>query len=549
MNWLKFRDVSECLSVSETLSSACSKLGGPISQTLYEFVKQRSYGQVIDYSFDYSNLPPSSTDDLIYARQIQALFSKQDFIDLGVDKEQVAYENFLACEEKCRLVNDRFMNQPTPNGVVSRVFHTAQRKIADILGDLPPLDSLDFSFGPGATTNVKKTLSHPLVKIESGLSCSRNTIMHMPSFLEEVPGWRNSFITSSGNFRLIPSISKLVFVPKTSKTYRSIGVEPTLNGFFQKGIGSYLKKRLRLHNVDLSDQMKNRSLAKFGSVTDLVSTIDLKNASDTISYMVVLNLLPLPWFNLLESVRSSEITYKGRVFELERFSSMGNSYTFELESLIFYSLLFACELEVFGNFREDLVSVYGDDIICRRETFDLLTEVLDFFGFEVNSSKSFKSGPFRESCGADYFWGSDIRPFYLKTRLNDQILFVMHNWFFRNCEPSLARIALESTYVHNRIFGPDGFGDGHLIGSHSLRKSRKLKRLGYEGGVFDTYTLNPRRSAYLLGRLSECWVYPFYSTYVSDSLSEPDHNVLPGGFKYSKISVYTLGSSIFRKPY
>jgi hypothetical protein len=551
MNWLDFRDVSSSVKVIEGISLACSKLGGPISKNLHDLLIQRSYRSVIDYQFDYQSHPLDQTDDLIYARQIQALVSKQDFLDLGIDKESVSFENFKACEEKCRSVNDRLSTFESLDSDVSSIIHTAQRKISQILGLVPSLASLDFSFGPGATTSVKKRESHPLVKFDSGFQCSRNSVHFMKEALQEVPLWVNSSVLPSGNIRIKPTISKLIFVPKTSKTFRSIGVEPTLNGFFQKGVGTYLKQRLAKEGLNLKSQTKNRYLAYVGSRTDELCTIDLSNASDTISYMTVLTLLPLPWVDFLDSMRSSEVVYKDVIYELERFSSMGNSYTFELESLIFYSLLYACEEFVYGDFKSDLVTVFGDDIICRRNTYPTLVKILEYFGFSVNTKKSFSSGPFRESCGCDYFNGLDIRPFYLETRVNDRILFVLHNYFFRNGENLLANTVLSFIMPHNILWGPDGFGDGHLIGTHRLRRSRTLKRLGYEGGVFDSYSLTPRISFKLKKLLENSYVYPSYSIYVRGNPDWTDpsvHDILPGSNKYAKLSIYTLGYSIFRKP-
>jgi hypothetical protein len=90
---------------------------------------------------------------------------------------------------------------------------------------------------------------------------------------------------------------------------------------------------------------------------------------------------------------------------------MGNGFTFELETLVFYALVKAC------CSRESLVSVYGDDILFPAPHADRVDELLSFCGFEINLSKSF--GPpslFRESCGGHYFRGDNVKPFYI-TRL------------------------------------------------------------------------------------------------------------------------------------
>jgi hypothetical protein len=40
---------------------------------------------------------------------------------------------------------------------------------------------------------------------------------------------------------------------------------------------------------------------------------------------------------------------------------------------------------------------------------------LEALGFQINQHKSFFEGPFRESCGKDFFRGFSVRPVYLKT--------------------------------------------------------------------------------------------------------------------------------------
>ena len=69
----------------------------------------------------------------------------------------------------------------------------------------------------------------------------------------------------------------------------------------------------------------------------------------------------LDWFELLDRFRTGSVTYRDKIIKLNKFSSMGNSYTFELESLIFYSLAVATCSHLGIDPRD--VSVYGDDVI------------------------------------------------------------------------------------------------------------------------------------------------------------------------------------------
>jgi len=351
---------------------------------------------------------------------------------------------------------------------------------------------------------------------------------------------------SDGNFLSSPvtikvSTGKLQFVPKNAKTKRSIVVEPILNSLYQKGLGKYMKRRLRKFGVDLSDQTRNRALARKGSLDGSLCTVDITSASDCISRELVWNLFPLPWAQALDIGRTPYVTYRHQDLLLEKFSSMGNAYTFELESILFYSLSIGV-CKALGLTTES-VSAYGDDIVIPTPAYDLLLSTLEFCGFTVNSEKSYSFGPFRESCGADWFCGMDVRPFYLRKQISDRTLMVMHNFFVRHGEWRLAKIAKTFIKPHNRIYGPDGYGDGHLIGSYSLRSSRKLRRCGYEGGFFDTFVCLPKR---VKTRYRNDWIFPSYTIYMRTGEEEStDPDIVRGTKGYRRASIYTLADRIF----
>jgi hypothetical protein len=213
------------------------------------------------------------------------------------------------------------------------------------------------------------------------------------------------------------SYNKISFVPKTAKTLRSVAVEPLLNGFVQKGIDEVLRLRLKRSNLDLTDQDRNVEWARQGSLDDSADgfvTIDLSAASDSISIGLCREVLPPDWFYLLDRTRSKNYLLDGRLARYEKFCSMGNGFCFPLETLLFAAACSACGC---GQPGIDF-SVYGDDIIVRKKHADRLLSFLDAIGFSVNSEKTFLLGPFRESCGGDWFHGEDVRPFILDYALD-----------------------------------------------------------------------------------------------------------------------------------
>jgi hypothetical protein len=567
VDWISKRCPAESLDFVRAVSSWLAKAGGPLTESLNKLLQEGDYRAVVDFQIDYTE--DFTLDDFRYARQVQALLSKQTWLDLGYQPELKGVEAFMKAEERCRLTNLR-LDSSRPNGRVSVVSYYAICKIDEILGQVPKLEELTFLYGPGASTNVKSAEASAIAKLSASLVCSEDCLPHVGELLAEFPyltihhGYcdleKSLSIQIEGADDWVMEVpvsvgcGKLVFVAKSAKTTRPIVVEPILNGLAQKGIGSYLKSRmLSVSNLDLSDQQRNRRSAYQGSVDGSLATIDLASASDTLSIGTVAELLPPQWFDFLGRFRTGEVTHAGQIMELEKFSSMGNGYTFELESLIFYSLAVGvCRCL---DLNKGAVSVFGDDIIVPTEAYELLRETLEYYGFEVNTEKSYHCGPFRESCGADWLRGSDIRPFYLRDQISEQTLYSFHNWAMRNCERELAALILEWTLEPLRLFGPDGYGDGHLIGSHRLRSNRKIQRRLYEGGFFDTYMLRPRR---LKKRRPGDWLYPSYSTYARGGVEDPlkhlgfetqvDSDVVRGSSGYVKISIYTLARAIFNKP-
>jgi hypothetical protein len=556
MSWTKLRPLNAHVEFLRQMSQVCADLGaGPLCHKLNALVQSGKFREVVEFQFNYES--GYAFADYCYARQITALVEKQGFLDLGFDKKGAAVKAFLAAERKCRETNQR-LDFPCPEKDVSAVLHYASRKIAEVLGEVPSLEDLEFLFGPGATTNVKGRVANSRRKLSTRMACSEELLPVVGDLLAELPLWTTtvgfqykSQVSKDPELWNVPveiSTGKLHFVPKNSKTYRPICIEPVLNSLFQKGIGTYLKGRLRKFGVDLFDQARNQELARVGSEQGNLCTIDLKSASDTVSLGLVFTLLPLEWASFLAQCRTGKVEYEGIILEQEKFSSMGNGYTFELESLLFFGLMsgVVTYLRQIGEIGQDEyapIGVYGDDLIIPTNGYSLAERVLSYCGFDVNPQKSFCTGPFRESCGADYFLGNDLRPFYLRKELSDQVLFSFHNWAMRRGEREIANLCLRWTRRKLRLWGPDGYGDGHLVGSYTLKVPRWVRRRGLEGGHFDTYALKPQRD---LQPLSGDILIPAYSTYSGMSREGPcDPFVIRGTKGYVRKAVYTMMRGIF----
>jgi hypothetical protein len=550
-DWISPLPIDDCKKVIKEVSNVLSKRG-PVARFLDSFVQSEKWREVIEFDIRKD----IELSDFVAATQVRALVQKQDFLNLGYDPMMEGMKSFIKAEYQCRETNIRL--ELRGGFLLDRhLLWMTEKNLHRILGWCPSLSRLVPYFGPGASTSIKSAQASMSSKLSAALACSKECFPLAGQLLSETPHWAfhhsrpesgrthpDHFLDlSQDRFETDVRIDsgKLTFVPKNAKTTRPIVVEPCLNGFWQLSVGSYLKGRLALYGIDLKDQERNRRLSRKGSMDGSLATVDLSSASDTLSWGLVSTLLPSDWLDLLASLRTGSVAYRGVAIEQEKFSSMGNGFTFELESAIFYSAALAC-VQYLGLEESD-IGVFGDDIILPTEAYALFSEFLSFCGFTVNTEKSFWEGKFRESCGADWLDGNDVRPFFIKEQLSARSLFVMHNWFMRRCDREIA--ALIESFVHPslRIYGPDGFGDGHLLGSHRLYFTRDCKRRGYGGGFFDTFQLRSKRKNI---RKSGDWLIPTYSVYTrsgAEALTDP--YAIRGFEGYKRTPIYTLTTGIF----
>ena len=383
-------------------------------------------------------LPETLTGSIIgFLHQFEAitpkeLYLKQVFLEKFVSKDtdpsdvraQRAINKWLSVERDNDATNTRLLQIPGEYNILPRVTWAsfiayAQGLVAKILGETVPIEALNGAFSGGATVTRSRTESHPALKYlgEAGITSPARKWFDL--VMEESPLWSSH----SSLLTLTEWRGNVMFtVPKSTTIDRCACKEPDLNMYLQKGVGNYIRRRLRHFKINLNDQSVNQELARKGSIDDSLATIDLSSASDSVSMACVELLLPPLWFGLLSDLRSPETFVQGEWHKNAMFSSMGNGFTFELESLIFYALARSVRHFTRGS---GVISVYGDDIIVGSDYAWDLVFVLGMFGFSVNTSKSFFSGPFRESCGGHYWNGSDISPFYVRrplSRVRDAII-------------------------------------------------------------------------------------------------------------------------------
>lgn len=220
--------------------------------------------------------------------------------------------------------------------------------------------------------------------------------------------------------------SRATTVPKTADKRRMIAIEPTCNMFLQQGLMEMMYRRLKSVGLDVRElPMRHVELARQGSISRNISTIDFSSASDCVSIELLRYLLPNSWFEMLDKVRCPVMLIDGEAVDLEMFSTMGNAGTFPLETLVFWSLGVATVMNrtrtnpyqlLSVKSEQSAVSVFGDDCILPTVDAPLFMRACESVGFLVNEEKSFytRDSGFRESCGGDYLRGSNMRPIYIK---------------------------------------------------------------------------------------------------------------------------------------
>lgn len=406
--------------MSEVFFALCKSLDTPVSLGMWLRYKHGAHWELASKTLDPADYltPHHFAKDYFVCEYL----SKYKGLDTGVDTAEVALQRFKTAEIQCRETNQRLtlgrLRGYSPR--VERVLFYAQRKIATLLGDFDLRSMLD---GCRWSSGVTSTLSGSGATLEDKIgefpiSVSRKARSVLRLVVQSDPHWLAALgIPAEGPVSLLSSCFKdsdscaFFTVPKNAKTDRCAAKEPTGNMFLQLGAGSYIRKRLRRAGIDLNDQTNNQRGAQ-SALADGFATVDMKAASDTISKELVFELLPYEYAVYLDSLRSSRMKYpSGETVRLEKFSSMGNGFTFELESLIFWAVAQAIH-DISGISSRALV--YGDDILIHSSCVDYFQEVSEVIGFTMNEEKTHYRSLFRESCGAHYFDGVDVTPVYQK---------------------------------------------------------------------------------------------------------------------------------------
>jgi hypothetical protein len=378
----------------------------------FDLVFDRGTGRLID----------SPSTDAIYAiRQLTLVFGKIA-LECSDTRTRAAIEGYINCEQSVKDADaSRSIEEIDDFSTMSHMlwddlFTGVSAKLA--LGQILP------KHGPGSTAdrlsgNGKYNQTEWTQRLED--------LFPAAGFL--LPNWNFLDNLNSLNW-LEPGMERpvrVITVPKTLKTPRIIAIEPTAMQYVQQGILEAFTESIEEDDnsktfIRWKSNVPNQRLARKGSITGDLATLDLSEASDRVSNQLVREML-FDYPILADAVdasrsRRAEVPrHNGKkIIRLAKFASMGSALCFPMESLVFMTVIFLGIQDELSRplTREDIksfrgqVRVYGDDIIVPVKYVRSVVSRLETFGFKVNASKSYWNGHFRESCGKDYYAGEDV---------------------------------------------------------------------------------------------------------------------------------------------
>jgi len=380
----------------------------------------RFLGGFFDLIFDRTSgrlLDEPSVEAIFAIRQVTMAFGKVN-LECSPERVKAALDAYIQCEKDVRAFDAKFHLHKDEFQRIGRLLWGDLFSDLDLMvynGEIVP------KHGPGSTAD-RLIGNEKFYQTE----WTERLDKYFPHGEFLVSSWRyydllDTVILEPGQERPV----RVITVPKTLKTPRIIAIEPTCMQYVQQGILEAMAERIDGDHIlstliGFSSQIPNQELAKEGSLSGELATLDLSEASDRVSNQHVRALLERHphLFEAVDSCRSRKADVNGKVVRLAKFASMGSALCFPMEAIVFMTLIFlGIQRELNRPLtRNDVQSIalsgkvrtYGDDIIVPVRFVHSVVSVLSDFGLKVNARKSYWTGKFRESCGKDYYAGHDI---------------------------------------------------------------------------------------------------------------------------------------------
>lgn len=308
------------------------------------------------------------------------------------------------------------------------------QQVADLIAEsIAPFDFLDLS-GSRESEGRGSGLKHGPGAVAEGLeNHEKSDFPNWPHKLDNYFPFEFAGRTASADVERPLNhevASRLIQVPKTAKAPRLIAAEPTAHQYCQQLVWSFLREEtsrlfkgffINFRRQDLSGEMVIRA-----SLDRSLATVDLSSASDRLTCWTVERVFRRnpSLLHALHAVRTrytkDEISRVSGFLNLKKFASQGSATTFPVQSIVFLTLALGVSIKgriswssIWKMFNQ--VRVFGDDIILPAHGYAPLLAIMETLQLKVNTSKSYVTGSFRESCGSEAYLGDDVTPVKPKT--------------------------------------------------------------------------------------------------------------------------------------
>lgn len=370
-------------------------------------------------------------------RQVCLLTYKSKSNEITKSMEEAAVSGFLSRNAACHELSKFHYTSKARSGGNSSQVLKLSRLLINMILDPVDWSNIRPSHGPGAVSDAKKGRAK-WAQLDGRTTRMCDKYYPLGEFFSPTPD-----LYDYRQADYVPSVCKLAVVPKDKRGPRIICTQPTGLMWVQQGqrknleraieSSPYLRTNRYLRgagemrvSIKFDKQEQNGGIALEASSSREYATIDLKDASDLVSWGLVKYLLNKQNLSYVAASRAMYVRVPGEpLVRLHMFAPMGSAMCFPIESLIFWVVAAAATYvqrgvtyEHFGKGRRFLPSwlaanlpevfVFGDDVICRSEYANAVCETYAELGFKPNFNKTFSKGLYRESCGVDAYRGERL---------------------------------------------------------------------------------------------------------------------------------------------
>jgi hypothetical protein len=379
---------------------------GPWSQIIVCDIR-KEYGSV-----DIDSLTPSELATLLQILRYPKRFSptKADLV------EKQTLDDFLMWENRTKLIQ---RSSSWYYGYITSELRAEIEEMYDwdaVISQVKAVkaDPQRWLLSSGAASNAKATTAAKVTHL----------IYSIPGYQLPIFGMYTHNRPMSCQMGLSElDVVKIQAVPKSYKVARIIGMDDVARNAMGKAIEQEFRRQDKeFGTLDLEDQTINQSLAAFGAKTGDVATLDASKASDSISKSLFTDIFPMEYVQEVMPLLPTHfiMARSKKQYPLQMASTSGHSLTFRHETIIFLAAMRVAYKQYHALVTHHSVEkvapvsawAYGDDSLIASDAAEIAVHILNTIGININTDKSYWTGPYRESCGKEYWKETEVTSEY-----------------------------------------------------------------------------------------------------------------------------------------